>query len=66
MSPDPVARVLDASTEVARSDMYRLEVLGQMADRRRLKSVDQKQVILAQADHRDIAGALSQQYDRLH
>jgi transposase len=42
MGPDPPETALDTSTEVARSEVRRLEVLGQMTGRRRFWSVDQK------------------------
>lgn len=63
MSPDPLASALDTSTEVTRSDVRRLEVLGHMRGRRRLWSVDQKLAILAEADRSDNIAALARRFD---
>lgn len=63
MSSEPPETELDTSIEVARSDVRRLEVLGQMAGRRRLWSLDQKLAILAEADHSDNIAALARRYD---
>ena len=63
MRPAPPETALDTSTEVARRDVRRLEVLGQMAGRRRFWSVEQKLAILAEADRSDNIAALARRYD---
>jgi transposase len=63
MRPDPPETALDTRTEVARSEVRRLEVLGQMTGRRRFWSVDQKLAILAAADQSENTAALARRYD---
>jgi transposase len=63
MRPDPPETALDTRTKVARSEVRRLEVMGQMTGRRRFWSVDQKLAILAAADQSDNTAALARRYD---
>lgn len=63
MRPDLPASALDTSTEAARSDVRRLEVLRQLRGRRRLWSLEQKLAILADADRSDNIAALARRFD---
>ena len=63
MSPESLTSALDTGTEVTRSDVRRLEVLGHMRGRRWLWSVDQKLAILAEADRSDNIAALARRLD---
>lgn len=62
MRPDLPASALDTSTEAARSDVRRLEVLRQLRGRRRLWSLEQKLAILADADRSDNIAALARRF----